>query len=83
MYTVIGIYGDNNQPWIEFADGANPMDAARNAILAWMKEQDSDEEPDILIVDVIKGRHPGVLNNEYVVPARALFANERKRWRPK
>lgn len=63
-YTVVGIYGDNQQPWVTFVDKAkNPKIAARKAIKAiYAKGTNGVEAEDIFVVEVFKGYHQGVFD---------------------
>ena len=38
IYTVIGMYLDNNQPWTVTARGETPMHAARSAMLSLLPQ---------------------------------------------
>jgi hypothetical protein len=59
-YTVIGYYRDNNQPWMEHV---NAPDATSGAGLALISlSENSGGEP--VVVEVIEGKHMGVLHNE-------------------
>jgi hypothetical protein len=62
-YTVIGYYRDNNQPWMAHESAPDPQAAAGKA-LARLTAQSSG---DPAVVEVIVGRHKGVLCNESLV----------------
>jgi pseudouridine-5'-phosphate glycosidase len=63
-FTVIGVYRDNDQVWIEHVRAEGPQNAAVSALV---KIADREEGSDPAVVDVIKGRHRGQLNTENVV----------------
>lgn len=78
-YTVIGIWTDQSQPWMEFTMADTPEEAVYVALVltAYARFGDSDMEPqemiedtaaDVDIVEVIEGHHPGVLGNADVMP---------------
>lgn len=65
-YTVIGIYGDNQQPWMAHVEQAgSPKVAAKRAIgIIYEGGQNGVEVEDIFVVDVIEGYANGVLCND-------------------
>ena len=68
IHTVIGIFGDNQQPWMEHVKAETPQDAARAGIKKIDKRNDEAVGiADIFVVDVIKGKVKGCLCNEKVV----------------
>ena len=76
-YTVVGIYGDNQQPWIEHVKAETPKAAALAGIKKVDKRNDGAVEiEDIFVVDVIKGRVKGCLCNEKVVDKDDLEKKE-------
>jgi len=63
-FTVIGIYGDNQQAWITFVDTAvSTTEASRKAIQTiYGKGSCGVELEDIFVVEVFKGYHQGILD---------------------
>lgn len=64
-YTVIGFYADNQQPWIEYAPGKTPKQAAVKAVRD-LSDRNGTDPSDMFIVEVIEGEHQGCLSNETV-----------------
>jgi hypothetical protein len=73
-FTVIGIYGDNQQLWMAHIDkAASPKVAAKKAIkIIYADGKNGVELEDIFIVDVFKGYHTGTLCNDHVVSIKDL-----------
>jgi hypothetical protein len=71
-YTVIGIYGDNQQPWMIFVEEAsNPREAAIKGIEKQAK--DSEQPTDNLaVIEVLEGTVKGVLGNDVHVSLENL-----------
>jgi hypothetical protein len=65
-YTVIGLYADNQQPWMEHVSATTPKKAALKGIKV-MVDKNEAEKDDLFVVDVIEGHHMGTLNNNSVV----------------
>lgn len=61
-YTVIGFWKDNLQPFIVFVEAPTPM----KAVKITPAKIDAEHE-DLGIVEVIKGYHKGVLENEKII----------------
>lgn len=83
-YTVIGIWADQSQPWMEFTMADNPREAVYVALVltAYARFGDSDMDPkemiedtaaDMSIVEVIEGHHPGILTNSDVLPGNDVI----------
>ena len=70
-YSVVGIYADNQQPWINWVRATTPKEAALKGIKKTCKNGDV-EETNILVVDVLKGKVKGYLCNDTVVSKRDL-----------
>ena len=73
-YTVIGIYGDNQQPWMTFVEEASsPKDAARKGIHN-VHGEGVENVPlsEILVVEVFEGYIPGVLGNDSILSLEEL-----------
>ena len=68
-HTVIGLYADNQQPWIEHVSSENPRQAAIDAITKLSVEYDCD---DMYVVEVLEGTHMGTLLNDTVLHRKAL-----------
>lgn len=62
-YTVIGFWADNQQPFVTYVRSPNP----RFAVVQAAHFAEAGE--DLIIVEVIEGRHRGQLGNETVVHA--------------
>ena len=76
-YTVVGIYGDNQQPWMEHVKAETPKAAALGGIKKIDKRNDGAVEiEDIFVVDVIEGTVKGCLCNEKVVDRDDLEKEE-------
>lgn len=65
-YTVIGLYADNQQSWMEHVSATTPKKAALKGIKVMVDKNDA-EEADLFVVDVIEGHHIGKLSNDFVV----------------
>jgi len=64
-YTVIGLWGDNRQPWIAHVDAKNPDDAAAKGIRkTYNRGKNGGELEDLFVVEVIAGTHLGLMNNQ-------------------
>jgi hypothetical protein len=71
-YTVIGMYADNQQPWMGHVKSASdPKDAAIKATLLQLTDSGADPD-DMFVVEVIEGRHTGTLNNDCLLSLKAL-----------
>jgi hypothetical protein len=74
-YTVIGIYSDNQQPWMAIVDEADtPQQAALKAIeITYNNGENGVEKEDIFVVEVIAGRAArGILCNDKVLSLKDL-----------
>lgn len=71
-YTVIGIYADNNQPWVGYACATNARQAAIKAAENVLKEQEWADEDQIKVVEVIAGKRQGRLGNDLVLTLKEL-----------
>ena len=79
-FTVVGIYGDNQQPWVTFIDSAeNTVEASRKAIQAiYAKGTNGIEQEDIFVVEVFKGYHQGILDpHSHNLPDHVIGLKER------
>ena len=63
-FTVIGIYRDNNQVWIEHVRAVGPQNAAVSGLVR-ITDRDDGSAP--AVVDVICGKHRGQLDTENIV----------------
>ena len=63
-YTVVGIYADNQQPWMEHVMANNPKAAAIKGINQLSKSDDQPDPDDLYVVEVIEGKVKGVLCND-------------------
>ena len=62
-YTVIGIYADTQEPWMEhIKDMPDPKEAAIQAINKLSDRSGADPD-DMYVIEVIKGIHTGALGN--------------------
>ncbi|MBE3144550.1 MAG: hypothetical protein IMZ61_11595, partial [Planctomycetes bacterium] len=74
-YVTVGIYGDNQQPWMAIVDKADsPRDAALKAIeITYNNGENGVEKEDIFVIEVIKGRAArGVLGNDKILNLKDL-----------
>jgi hypothetical protein len=73
-YTVIGIYGDNQQVWMRHVEKAStPRAAAKKAIeLTYDNGENGVEMEDIFVMDVFEGKVQGILGNSYVLSLKDL-----------
>jgi hypothetical protein len=76
-YTVIGVYTENNQPWIQWikkgerSGGAiSPKDAALMALTSGVIAEYPSGNP--AVIEVLEGKFKGVLGNEKLL---ALWDN--------
>lgn len=83
-YSVIGFYADNHQVWIQHVDAVDPQQAAWKACIGLLQinEWAEDRLSDLLVVDVIKGHHQGVLGNQYTLSGEELKLDPRD-WAPR
>jgi hypothetical protein len=63
-YTVIGIYADNQQPWIQHVQATTPTHAALKGIKDLSNSDDKPDVNNIYVVEVIEGTHQGTLCND-------------------
>jgi predicted metallopeptidase len=78
-YTVIGIFGDNQQPWMEHVKALTPKAAALAGIKKIDKRNDGGVEvEDLFVIEVIRGHVKGCLCNEKVVNKNSLSEAEGK-----
>ena len=71
-YTVIGIYADTQEPWMEHVKNApNPKEAAIQAINKLSDRSGADPD-DMFVVEVIEGCHTGTLSNDKVMSLNDL-----------
>ena len=71
-YTVVGVYMDNNQPWMEHVKRGNggatsPKDAALIALTSGIISEYPSGQP--AVVEVIEGKVKGILGNEKLLIA--------------
>lgn len=72
-YSVVGIYADNQQPWITWVRANTPVEAALKGIKKTFRNGENGvEEADIFVVDVLKGKVKGYLCNDKVVSKKDL-----------
>jgi hypothetical protein len=72
-YSVVGIYADNQQPWITWVRASTLKEAALKGIKkTYNKGQNGVELKDIFVVDVIKGKVKGCLSNDKVVSLKDI-----------
>jgi hypothetical protein len=73
-YTVLGIYGDNQQPWMAHVEKAtSPKDAAMKGInITYNKGENGVELEDIFVIEVVKGYVNGILGNDVVISLKDL-----------
>ena len=71
-YTVIGIYADSQEPWMEHVKNApDPKEAAIQAINKLSDRSGADPD-DMFVVEAIEGCHTGTLNNDKVLSLNDL-----------
>jgi len=63
-YTVIGLYCDNQQPWMEYAMAKTPRRAAIVAIKKLENGPDKCDTDNLVVIEVIEGKVKGVLGND-------------------
>ena len=62
-YTVIGIYGDNQQPWMVQVNADSPLEAAIAGInKTYDGGKNGPELEDIFVVEVVAGKMKGILD---------------------
>lgn len=48
-FTIVGYWADNDQPWVEHAEGKNAQEAAARAVA------EADNADDLIVVEAFKG----------------------------
>jgi len=78
-YTIIGLWADNSQPWLEFTEGTSPERALRDALQDLRQEHDWDEETlkDLFIVEIVEGHRRGLLENSRSISAYTALTGKR------
>jgi hypothetical protein len=72
-FTVIGLYADNQQPWMSFVEAGHPKAAAKKGITQLYDNGSCGAElEDIFVVEVIAGHNQGLLGNQKVSSLAAL-----------
>ena len=73
-YTVIGIYADNQQPWMTHVEkAASPKDAAKKGIaITYNNGENGVELEDIFVVEVLEGYAYGILGKDVIVSLKDL-----------
>lgn len=66
-YTVVGMYTDIDQPWMEHVKTASDPKAAAIKAINQLNKKDMIDPDYIFVVEVIEGRHTGCLNNDTVL----------------
>lgn len=62
-YTVIGIYADTQQSWVEWVEAQSPVDAVEKGIQQVYNEgKNGPELQDILALEVFAGKNSGLLD---------------------
>jgi hypothetical protein len=70
-FSVVGIYADNNQPWVEWVRASTPQEAALKGIKkTYKKGENGVEEADIFVVEVFKGHIRGQLPNDTTISVK-------------
>lgn len=64
LYTVIGYYIDNDQPWMDMGEGDSPEEAVRDAT--------KDLESPIKVVEVVRGEVLGLLGNDVTMRSDSI-----------
>lgn len=76
-YTVVGIYADNQQPWMTRVESTSPRNAAIKGIeTVYDDGKNGPELEDILVVEVIEGDVSGVLGNDTVASLKDLKSGD-------
>ena len=76
-YTVVGYYDDDDQPFVEWTMGHDPVDAAQKAVLDAFDTPDEAKGSDLLIVEVLEGHVRGVLENKATLGAFEVLSADR------
>jgi hypothetical protein len=64
-YTVIGIWADQQQPWMAHVNAETPDKAAAKGIRqTYNKGKNGGELEDLFVVEVIAGTHMGLMDNQ-------------------
>lgn len=77
-YTIVGLWSDNSQPWVEFAEGTSPERAVRSALEDLRLDHDWDEETlkNLFIVEILPGHHRGLLENDKTFSAYTILTGK-------
>lgn len=87
-YTVIGLYKDNEQPWMVHVQAGNPRGAAAAGVESMLatNEWDRDQAENMSVVEVVAGERPGLLGNQKILDGDDLLeqsqSHRAKNWRP-
>lgn len=83
-YTVLGYWSDTGMPWVEFARGRDPLKALTTLVNDMARDPEYADNIDrLVILEVIEGRHPGVLGLDLGVPASEFVRKGPKEWSPR
>ena len=75
-YTVVGMYADNQQPWVQHVKADDPQAAAAEGCRSLMTDPEVvADEDNLFVVEVFEGHHMGCLGNEAVESYQDLASN--------
>ena len=82
-YTIIGLWWDAGEPWVEFGEGETAAAALESTLRDSMERNAWDAEmmKDLVIVEVVDGHHAGMLGNREVFSSSEAVRSP-KDWRP-
>ena len=69
-YTVVGMYSDNRQVWVQHVEATNASEAATIAVCETISINEWDEDgpeefaEELEVIEVFEGHHQGVLEDE-------------------
>lgn len=71
-YTVIGLYCDNQQPWMAHVMAKTPRTAAIAAIKKLENGPDKCDADNLVVIEVVEGKVRGVLGNDAPLSLESL-----------
>jgi len=71
-YTIVGLYADTQQPWMEYAKAKDPNRAAIAAMRKLERGPDKCDIDNLVVIEVIEGKVRGVLGNDEPLSLESL-----------
>ena len=76
-WTVIGVYADNDQPWIEHVQASDPKQAAKAGVQRILAHQTNElmTADCVMVIEVLAGHHQGRLGNDEALSGTDILRN--------